>query len=699
MQKKSPLNCASVSPRALVVILVCVAACLLVTRTLPAFLRSEAPANLSQRTLTFAERVAYQHAIEDVYWRHRIWPKERPDPKPSMDPGMSRAQLEKKVADYLRKSQALEDYWQRPITGEQLQAEMDRMAKHTKQPEVLREVFEALGNDPFVIAECLARPSLAERLLTSWYAYDERIHSELKQRAEAELLGHPSVEQMKQLRGNYSEIELVKTGSSVAANSRSARHVVKLNSPDWDETLQKLVVTLSDRAGATTLPFANGKLRTQIKTGVLSSLQEDEGRFYVTAVIEKSEAHLKVATVSWLKAPSECWLAGVKNQLPTGTMPGSNSYTLPTISDGATCIDDTWTASAADAPRGRGQHTAVWTGSEMIVWGGLNQGSTLNTGDKYNPATDTWTITTTASAPEARSGQTAVWTGTEMIVWGGYGFSGSLSTGGRYNPATDSWTATNTANAPAARNSHVAIWTGSEMIIWGGLGGSDYLNTGGRYNPITNSWLATNTANAPVERFGHTAVWTGGEMIIWGGQNANGYLNSGGRYNPGTNSWTATSTTNAPSLRFDHAAIWSGNAMIVWGGFDGNPLNSGGKYNPTTNTWTATNTTGAPTGRLFHTGVWTDTEMIIWGGNDFNPADTNTGGRYNPSTDTWLPTSVTNAPSPRENYTALWTGNEMIVFGGGFGDTLNTGGRYSPQQIVGYLHELQMLPVYATITP
>ena len=43
---------------------------------------------------------------------------------------------------------------------------MDRMAQHTRQPEVLRELFEALGNDPFIIAECLARPLLAERLLT-----------------------------------------------------------------------------------------------------------------------------------------------------------------------------------------------------------------------------------------------------------------------------------------------------------------------------------------------------------------------------------------------------------------------------------------------------------------------------------------------------------------------------------------------------
>src|SRR6266436_4637943 len=94
-----------------------------------------------QRTLTFAERVAYQRAIEDVYWRHRIWPKERKDPKPPLDAVISQAQLETKITDYLRKSQALEDYWQRPITAEQLQAEMDRMAKNTKQPEVLHELF------------------------------------------------------------------------------------------------------------------------------------------------------------------------------------------------------------------------------------------------------------------------------------------------------------------------------------------------------------------------------------------------------------------------------------------------------------------------------------------------------------------------------------------------------------------------------
>ena len=120
------------------------------------------------RALGFAERVVFQRAIEDVYWRHRIWPRnggENPNSKPSLDAVMSQAQLENKVSSYLRDSLVLEDYWQKPITAEQLQAEMDRIARDTKQPEVLRELFEALGSDPAVIAECLARPILAERLI------------------------------------------------------------------------------------------------------------------------------------------------------------------------------------------------------------------------------------------------------------------------------------------------------------------------------------------------------------------------------------------------------------------------------------------------------------------------------------------------------------------------------------------------------
>src|SRR6516165_10245895 len=88
---------------------------LIIARTSPATagkdvsLHSEAPANTSQRALSFAERVSYQRAIEEVYWHHRIWPKDNPNPKPSLDAAISQAALEEKVQAYLRDSQALED--------------------------------------------------------------------------------------------------------------------------------------------------------------------------------------------------------------------------------------------------------------------------------------------------------------------------------------------------------------------------------------------------------------------------------------------------------------------------------------------------------------------------------------------------------------------------------------------------------------
>ena len=229
------------------------------------------------RAFSFAERVAYQRAIEDVYWRHRIWPKENPDPKPSLDAVMSQAQLENKVAGYLHDSLALQDYWQRPITAEQLQAEMDRMARDTKQSEVLRELFEALGNDPAVIAECLARPILAERLIADLSAQGQTRHVE---------------------------------------------------SPQTD--------ALRAMSVATTL--------------------------------------------------------------------GQVVYTLPEIADAgdAPCTDQWGATSTSNAPPGRADHTAVWTGSEMIVWGGLETQVTLNTGGRYNPSTDSWTATSTTNAPSGR---------------------------------------------------------------------------------------------------------------------------------------------------------------------------------------------------------------------------------------------------------------------------------------------------------
>jgi hypothetical protein len=148
------------------------------------------------------------------------------------------------------------------------------MARDTKQPEVLRELFDALGNNPFLIAECLARPMLSERLVTS-FAQQQR----------------------------------------------------------------------------------KGRL----------ALSEGEAKSQTQKVI-----------------------------------PASTTYTLSTIL-GATirCTPDSWSAiSTTNAPDARDYHTAVWTGSEMIIWGGeTEEFVNVNTGGRYNPSTDSWTATSTTDAP------------------------------------------------------------------------------------------------------------------------------------------------------------------------------------------------------------------------------------------------------------------------------------------------------------
>ena len=134
-------------------------------------------------------------------------------------------------------------------------------------------------------------------------------------------------------------------------------------------------------------------------------------------------------------------------------------------------------------------------------------------------AAGAWQATTTTNAPSARRWHTAVWAGSQMIVWGGYGSGGVyLNDGKRYNPATNTWSNVSGVNAPSGRCRHTAVWTPSEMIVWGGEGsGGSYLNDGKRYNPAADTWSNISASNAPSARYHHTAVWTGSEMIVWGG--------------------------------------------------------------------------------------------------------------------------------------------------------------------------------------
>jgi hypothetical protein len=113
---------------------------------------------------------------------------------------------------------------------------------------------------------------------------------------------------------------------------------------------------------------------------------------------------------------------------------------------------------------------------------------------------------TSAGAPQARNSHTAVWTGTRMVVWGGTasGFT-KLQSGGRYDPATDSWAPVSTTGAPPARAGNTAVWTGSEMIVFGGeINFLTYYDTRAWRNNPSDTWSSA-LVQRPLPR-SHTAV-------------------------------------------------------------------------------------------------------------------------------------------------------------------------------------------------
>src|SRR5262249_55513701 len=145
----------------------------------------------------------------------------------------------------------------------------------------------------------------------------------------------------------------------------------------------------------------------------------------------------------------------------------------------------------------------------------------IGDGARYDPQARKWSIMSNANAPAPRYNPTLLWTGSELIVWGGEDASRILWDGARYSPSTDAWTSIRKEGAPSPRSDYVAVWTGEEMIIWGGFFCSSMQSCQERddgriYNPTSDSWRSMSSGILG-GRHGAAAVWSGREILIWGG--------------------------------------------------------------------------------------------------------------------------------------------------------------------------------------
>lgn len=625
----------------------------------------------SAEALTIEARAECHAAVERHYWEQRIWPAQNPQPKPRFEDAVSATALHRQAQDALAMSVALEALWGERIDAPALRREVERMARESRDPKMLGRIFAALDDDPALVRECLARPRLAERRLRTRYETENPgdTFSAWWNHARGDYLTTrlPQAWVQAEAAGGSALPDLPEGGMSQPPDSWSATPALPRNARDL-----KAVWTGSEFIawGGSATFHRGGRYDPALDLWTPLSVEGEPGM--------RSDH-----TLVWTGTEAIVW--GGWGFIDAFNVEGDGAAYDP--------VTDTWRSlSASDAPSPRSLHSAVWTGSEMIVWGGCPHFqcfATHSDGASYDPGTDTWTALSATGAPSGRGQHTAVWTGDEMLVWGG-NVGGppadSVGDGYGYDPAGDTWRTLSIVDAPADRHRHTAVWTGSEMIVWGGLGDAGLLNTGGRYDPLADSWEATNVVDAPFQRLRHIALWTGDVMIVWGGcRDSECSIHVGGsRYDPADDSWEAITEAGSPGARSQPGAVWTGDEMIIHGGCSGGECqisrNDGGRYDPVANSWVVMDLPDNPGPRINHTAVWTGSEMIIWGGFREGSDVVLTGSSYDPATNTWTPTAIDGVAAARDSHTAVWTGTEMIIWGGrvaGIGTT-PIGARYNP---------------------
>src|SRR5262245_62742235 len=196
------------------------------------------------RELSSEERVRAQEAIERVAWAHRIWPADNPGPKPPLEALLPHEALRAKVADYLKKSNVLETRWGRTITAESLKAELERMTSRTRDPQRLREIFEALGNDPYLIAETLVRETLVDRWVREAYARDPALHAHVREEAEEGRRRCGTIACMASMGGEVIEDTWTRRTVSSPSARVTSDGAVRLEDDEWSLRSQDLAGAL-----------------------------------------------------------------------------------------------------------------------------------------------------------------------------------------------------------------------------------------------------------------------------------------------------------------------------------------------------------------------------------------------------------------------------------------------------------------------
>lgn len=327
-------------------------------------------------------------------------------------------------------------------------------------------------------------------------------------------------------------------------------------------------------------------------------------------------------------------------------------------------------------------HLVLWTGSEMLLYGGKSTFDWHNTYQLYNPVTDVWNAAYTPitapicdrshSFPLVSNGK--VFTSNYLdyfndgqwksIAKSYFNISTKTSTNftlniGQIEPKYLNNAVVvnnqihyfpNVLSVPSAPLTHFIfdepslknapgfatnLITSSSYKL---TDGNNYalafgdIGVGLVFHKSKNTWFKTTATNMPAFRTGHVAVHLGNDkFMIWGGVNGSTYYNTGAIYDAAADTWTTLPSISI-TARKDAGAAKSGNFVLIYGGVSGSTnFNNGIVYNISANIWLSVSASGSPNGGNLE-------DKIFGIGSSFY-VYSNTLRKYSVSTNSWMNTS------------------------------------------------------------
>jgi len=352
-------------------------------------------------------------------------------------------------------------------------------------------------------------------------------------------------------------------------------------------------------------------------------------------------------------------------------LPDAGPSDVSDAGDSGATIPTGWSELPSKAPLApRVEHSAVWTGQEVIVWGGGDDTSDFGDGAAYDPVAGTWRKIADATSVglTARRRQVAVWNGSTMMIGtGNRGGGAPYAEFGRYDPKSDSWSKMSSLPVAADFAGAAALPDG-RIVVGFGRGATGILGSAFVYDPKLDKWSPTALAPA---RSDAKLFFLGTKVYALGGFDGTTYPTLVPFYDPSTNTW-GTSAGNGPDAELVSGASGDGYAF-VYGGVGGTVptlsrtviTSASAWFDPVAGDWVKL--PGPPPGALSFAARNGAAAFVgagsfwIWGGAAGGALGD--GASYMVKDKSWTPMPK-GGPSPRQGATATWVGDHAIFFGG-----------------------------------